>query len=111
MRRTFTFYFRNNSTTGDGILAALSLLEVCLDQGKSIHELKQEPQKLPQQILNVDVRQSTLRRAQQIFGLHAEDAKRLGKDGRLLLRYSGTENKFRIWACCSPSQVSKLRVK
>lgn len=89
--------FRDSSTTGDGILAALHLLEIVIEKGKSIHELKKVMARLPQVLKSIKVPQKVPLEelpalAKAIKGVE----KKLGSKGRILFRYSGTEKKARI---------------
>ena len=47
--------FRDSATTGDGILAALHVIEIMVSQGKKISELRKCMEKLPQVLKSVDV--------------------------------------------------------
>jgi phosphoglucosamine mutase len=89
--------FLNYTTTGDGILTALRLLAVMLRQGKPLAELAGFVQKCPQILLNVMVKEKKdLKTVPQARQAISEAEKRLGANGRLLVRYSGTEPKLRI---------------
>lgn len=89
--------FRDCSTTGDGILAALSLLEIIIEKGRSIHELKSCMQRQPQVLKNIDVPNKVPLSNLPELSAYIKDAeKTLGKTGRVLFRYSGTEKKARI---------------
>ncbi len=89
--------FLNHTTTGDGILTALRLLAAMLRQDKPLAELASCVQKCPQTLINVMVKEKkdlkTLAQARQVI---QEAEKRLGSNGRLLVRYSGTEPKLRV---------------
>ncbi len=91
--------FLNHSTTGDGVLTALRLLAVMLRENKPLAELAGIMETYPQILLNLAVKEKKdlkgLPKARQAI-LAAE--KRLGAQGRLLVRYSGTEPKLRIMA-------------
>lgn len=89
--------FRDASTTGDGILAALCLLEILIQKGQKLSELKKCMQKFPQVLKNIDVPKRIP--IQELPSLSREIdliEKKLGKEGRVLFRYSGTELKARI---------------
>ncbi len=89
--------FLDHATTGDGVLAALQLLGVVVGTGRPLSELARVMEAVPQVLKNVRVREkrpvdelSAVRRA-------IEAAKEeLGRDGRVLVRYSGTEPKLRV---------------
>ncbi|MCX5891821.1 MAG: phosphoglucosamine mutase [Deltaproteobacteria bacterium] len=91
--------FLNYSTTGDGILTALRLLAVILRENKSLAELAGFMENYPQVLINLPVKEKIdlhgLPKARQ--ALH-EAERRLGPQGRLLVRYSGTEPKLRLMA-------------
>ncbi|MCL4501517.1 MAG: phosphoglucosamine mutase [Deltaproteobacteria bacterium] len=91
--------FLNHSTTGDGILTALRLLAVMLREDKPLAQLTEFMEKYPQVLINLQVKEKKdlhhLPKARQ--ALH-EAEQRLGSQGRLLVRYSGTEPKLRIMA-------------
>ena len=91
--------FLNYSTTGDGILTALRLLAVMLRENKPLAELANFMENYPQVLINLQVKEKrdlhSLPKARQ--ALH-EAERRLGSQGRLLVRYSGTEAKLRIMA-------------
>jgi phosphoglucosamine mutase len=89
--------FHNFHTTGDGILAALRLLEAMLAQKKPLSELSRLMPVYPQILINVDVAQKpdlTSLPAVQAAILHVE--KELGDEGRVLVRYSGTQPQCRV---------------
>jgi phosphoglucosamine mutase len=91
--------FLNHSTTGDGILTALRLLTVMVRENKPLAELAGFMEDYPQVLVNLMVKEKknleSLPQARQ--ALH-EAEQRLGPQGRLLVRYSGTEPKLRIMA-------------
>lgn len=89
--------FRDCSTTGDGILAALILLEVMIEEGRSIHELKSCMTPLPQVLKNIRVNEKIpLEHLPELGALIAKVEKKLGSTGRVLFRYSGTESLARV---------------
>jgi len=89
--------FMDHNTTGDGILSALQLLAVVVSEGKSLAELAGVMEIFPQVLINVPVREKTP--VSEIAALQRqvrEVEKDIAGSGRLLIRYSGTENKLRI---------------
>jgi phosphoglucosamine mutase len=89
--------FLNQTTTGDGILTALRLLAVMLRKDQPLADLAGCVQKCPQILINVMVKKKTdLKTIPQARQAIHEAEKRLGANGRLLVRYSGTEPKLRI---------------
>jgi phosphoglucosamine mutase len=89
--------FLNYTTTGDGILTALRVLSVMLRKNQPLAELAGFLQKCPQILINVEVKKrkdlKTLPKARHAI---QEAEKRLGPQGRLLVRFSGTEPKLRV---------------
>ena len=89
--------FLDHNTTGDGTLSALQLLAVMRRTGKPLSELAQCMVALPQVLLNVRVAErkdimaipEIEQRVREIEGL-------LGDQGRILIRYSGTEPLLRV---------------
>jgi phosphoglucosamine mutase len=85
------------SPTGDGLIAALKIIEVMRDTGRPLSELRRVLRKFPQRTAALRVREKTPLAA--LAGLGAaigalENA--LGARGRVLVRYSGTEPKLRL---------------
>ena len=86
-----------DSTTGDGLLTALRVMEVMARSGRPLHELVGDLRVFPQAIKNVRVREK--RPLDQIPGIAAaiESAeKELSGCGRVVVRYSGTEALARV---------------
>jgi phosphoglucosamine mutase len=83
--------------TGDGIVTALNVLRVMADTGQALAELTRDYVRYPQVLVNVRVREktdlSTVPPVQEAIG-RLEG--RLAGQGRLLVRYSGTEPLLRI---------------
>jgi phosphoglucosamine mutase len=89
--------FLEHVTTGDGVCAALKLLEVQLRQGKPVSELARCFSPVPQVQLNVPVREKRpLGSLPAVQKAIAGVERSLRGDGRVLVRSSGTENKARI---------------
>jgi phosphoglucosamine mutase len=89
--------FLDYSTTGDGILSALQLLAIMRQEGKPLSELAKVMIPLPQVLVNVRVRER-----QDIMTIPEVAAKiddvqaKLNNEGRVLIRYSGTEPLLRV---------------
>ncbi|MBU2470654.1 MAG: phosphoglucosamine mutase [Proteobacteria bacterium] len=89
--------FLDHNTTGDGIASALQVLSVMVQTGKRLSELKGIMTRLPQVLINVPVkRKPPIAEMPRLVKAMQAQEERLGDDGRLLLRYSGTEPKLRI---------------
>ena len=100
----------DRTTTGDGIVSALQVLEAMMQAGKPLSELKRGMSKLPQHMVNVPVaRGSDVLSAPAVQrALRAVEAELAG-DGRVLLRPSGTEPVVRVMVeGTSASEVARL---
>jgi phosphoglucosamine mutase len=89
--------FKDHGTTGDGTLAALKMVE-CLDHyKKSVSELTGDVALYPQLLKNAEVKSKpSLNGLSLVQEKLAAIEKELGSKGRVVLRYSGTENKIRV---------------
>lgn len=89
--------FLEHSSTGDGCIAGLQLLNVMLRSGKKLSELARVFERYPQHLVNVKVTRKPpiedLARAGELIRVVERE---LGGKGRVLVRYSGTENKARV---------------
>ncbi len=89
--------FLDHATTGDGIVAALRVLAVMIREGRPLSELAAVMTRTPQVLVNVKVdRKLPLEELADVRGLIAQVETELGVDGRVLVRYSGTEAKARV---------------
>ena len=89
--------FLDHNTTGDGCLTCLQLLAIMVEKGKRLGELKKVMTRLPQILLNVGVKEKRdLSRLRRVRDKIAAVEKELGKRGRILVRYSGTEPLARV---------------
>ncbi|MFT3742134.1 MAG: phosphoglucosamine mutase [Gammaproteobacteria bacterium] len=85
------------STTGDGIISALQVLTALCESGKSLQELKQGMQKVPQKLINVATDRPLIVEQREGVKKAVERINQaLGKGGRVLLRASGTEPVVRV---------------
>ncbi len=89
--------FLDDSTTGDGILSALHLVSIIQEKQRSLSELSKVVQKIPQILLNVKVKEKKpFETLANTSAKMKEIEKCLSGRGRLLVRYSGTENLARV---------------
>ncbi|MEW6426738.1 MAG: phosphoglucosamine mutase [Thermodesulfobacteriota bacterium] len=89
--------FLDHNTTGDGILAALQLLAVMIKRGKPLSELAGVMESFPQVLKNVRVsRRIDLAASDSYLRTLAAMEEKLGGDGRILVRASGTEPVIRV---------------
>ena len=89
--------FSDFATTGDGIVSALILLSVIKESGKSLNELSQCMSEYPSELVALPVKEKPpLDSVPEIKAAMEAAEAALGKDGRILVRYSGTEKKLRV---------------
>lgn len=91
--------FLDYSTTGDGILTSLQLVDTVIASGKPLSELKKLMVKYPQVLVNVRVAdKSKYQGNERIAEIIRQTEEKLGSDGRVLVRPSGTESLIRVMA-------------
>jgi phosphoglucosamine mutase len=90
--------FLDHATTGDGILAALQVLAAVVRERRPLSELAHGIMtRVPQALLSFAVgRKAPLEQLGAVQRVIAEVERKLGEDGRVLVRYSGTEAKARV---------------
>jgi phosphoglucosamine mutase len=89
--------FSEHSTTGDGIVAALKILEVMKRKKESLSSLSSILSPYPQVQINVEVKNKVpLENIEGYLELHKEKENDLKGEGRILIRYSGTEDLARV---------------
>lgn len=91
--------FLDFNTTGDGMLTALQLLNVMKQTGKKLSELANEVITYPQELVNVKVtdKKAALDNEQIKAAIENVEVK-MGDEGRVLVRPSGTEDLLRVMA-------------
>jgi phosphoglucosamine mutase len=89
----------DRTSTGDGIVSALQVLEVVVRSGKSLAELHEPVHKMPQTMVNVPISAAAKSRLEQSERIRKEletvEAQMNGR-GRVILRPSGTEPLIRV---------------
>lgn len=89
--------FRDYATTGDGMLTALRVAEAAVASGKTLDDLSADLTVYPQRLLNVKVREKRpLTDLLSVQAAIAEAELAFAGQGRVLVRYSGTEPKLRV---------------
>jgi phosphoglucosamine mutase len=89
--------FLDHATTGDGIVAALRVLAIMAREQKPLSELARVMTRTPQVLINTAVEKKVpLDQLPDVQQMIASIEKQLGEDGRVLVRYSGTESKVRV---------------
>ena len=101
-----------DTTTGDGILTGLRVLEVMARSGRSLTDLVADMKVFPQQIKNVNVREKTP--LDQLPGVQmaiAAAEAELDGNGRVVVRYSGTEKLARVMVEAESEEAMARHVK
>ena len=89
--------FSGRSTTGDGILTALLLLDIVHRSGQTLAQLTADLKTFPQTIVNVHVREKRpLNEIPTVAAAIAAAEAALADSGRVVIRYSGTESLARV---------------
>lgn len=87
----------DKTSTGDGIVAALQVLAEIQQTGSSLHELRSAVIKYPQRLINVRINKMVnMQDYPQIQTAVESVETKLGNEGRVLLRASGTEPVIRV---------------
>jgi phosphoglucosamine mutase len=104
--------FLNHHTTGDGILTALQVITAMLASGKPISELARAMDVLPQKLINVDVgRKPEIATVPEIVAAIQQVESELGEQGRVLVRYSGTQSMCRVMVEGPTTEITEKHCK
>jgi phosphoglucosamine mutase len=97
-----------DTTTGDGILTALRVLEVIARTGEPLAELVADMKVFPQEIKNVHVREKLpLDELTEVARAIRDAERELDGNGRVVVRYSGTEKLARVMIEAESEQVMR----
>ncbi len=89
--------FLDHHTTGDGIVTAIQLIAAMVEAGKPLSELANMMEIYPQKLINVDVKSKPeVSSLPQVMKVIRQVESELGENGRVLVRYSGTQNMCRV---------------
>ncbi len=89
--------FSKYATTGDGVLTSLKVMEVLLEKKTRVSMLLSDLQKYPQLLENVRVKDKIAAREDEDVKRAVKDVEeKLGSEGRILVRESGTEPLIRV---------------
>jgi phosphoglucosamine mutase len=89
--------FLHHHTTGDGIVTALQVLAAMKKEQRPLSELAQVMNVFPQKLINVEVKSKPeLSTIPEIGEVIRDVEGQLGEKGRVLVRYSGTQNMCRV---------------
>jgi phosphoglucosamine mutase len=96
------------ATTGDGIMSALMVLNVMMNEGKTLKELASEIPLYPQVLINISIENAKEVACHPDLIKHAlEVDEKLGNKGRTLIRASGTQPMLRVMVEAQDKQVAK----
>jgi len=89
--------FLDHHSTGDGIITAVQLIAAMVRTGKPLSELAKMMDIYPQSMINVDVKSKPdIATVPKLVKIIKDIEKKLGDNGRVLVRYSGTQNMCRV---------------
>jgi phosphoglucosamine mutase len=89
--------FLDHHTTGDGIITALQLIAAMVRESKPLSELARMMEVFPQKLINVPVKNKPdISTVPQVVAAIKQTEAELGDRGRVLVRYSGTQNACRV---------------
>jgi phosphoglucosamine mutase len=90
--------FLDHASTGDGLIAALQVLALMIRTGRPLSDLSREAmERVPQVVESVTLpARRALEEMASLQGLIERVRRELGSDGRVLVRWSGTEPKLRV---------------
>jgi phosphoglucosamine mutase len=89
--------FMDHATTGDGLVAALQVIGIMVAEQKSLGELSHVMERVPQVLESIKLpARRPLEQMLELTSRIGASEKKLGRDGRVLVRWSGTEAKLRI---------------
>ncbi|MEW6622749.1 MAG: phosphoglucosamine mutase [Bacillota bacterium] len=89
--------FLKHNTTGDGLVTALQMMQVMVDKGRPLSELAAQMEVYPQVLVNARVQNKEQVMASQVFQARVKEAEqKLKREGRVLVRPSGTEALIRV---------------
>jgi phosphoglucosamine mutase len=100
--------FADSATTGDGLMSALKVLQMLQQTGKPLAILAEGMTEFPQELHAIEVSKKpaidTVPELKAVIEIVEDE---LGDSGRVLVRYSGTENKMRVLVEAKEAVVAK----
>jgi len=104
--------FLDHHTSGDGIVSGLQLVATMLKENKPLSELAKMVTIYPQVLINVKVKtKPEISKIPEIVEIIEKTEKELGDNGRVLVRYSGTEQICRIMVEGPNEETTKIYCK
>ena len=103
--------FAKHATTGDGVLTSLKIMEAMLEKKTSLSKLVEEVELFPQLQINVKVKNKKEARAdEEVAAKIGQVAEILGRDGRIIVRESGTEPVLRVMVEAATEEICRKYV-
>lgn len=100
--------FSKNARTGDGVLTSLKLMEAMVEQKVAMSELTRGLKIYPQLLVNLKVTsKDDVMNDDNVLGAAKKVEMKLGDDGRILLRQSGTEPLIRVMVEAGTEELCK----
>ncbi len=104
--------FLDHHTSGDGIVSGLQLVATMLKEKKPLSELARMVTIYPQVLINVKVKtKPEITNIPELVEIIEKTEKELGDNGRVLVRYSGTEQICRIMVEGPDKEITKIYCK
>jgi len=89
--------FLEHHATGDGIITAIQLIAAMVESGKPLSELSKMMETYPQKLINIEVRSKPeISSLPSVMEVIKQVEAELRSEGRVLVRYSGTQNLCRV---------------
>ena len=104
--------FSKHSTTGDGVLTSIKIMEAMIEQKQPLSKLVEPVTIYPQLLENVRVKdKKAAQEDPDVIAAVAAVKKELGEDGRILVRQSGTEPLVRVMVEAETDEICKKYVQ
>ena len=84
------------STAGDGIISALQIITILVEQNTKLHHIKQGYTRYIQRLINIDCANDQVVKKKEVQAVIRCYQKKISNEGRIFVRKSGTESKLRI---------------
>jgi phosphoglucosamine mutase len=104
--------FMDHATTGDGVVAALQVIGILVAEQKPLSELAHVMERVPQVLESIKLpSRRPLEDMPELSSRIGAAEKKLGREGRVLVRWSGTEAKLRLMVEGPDPAVLKMLVE
>jgi phosphoglucosamine mutase len=96
--------------TGDGLLAAIQTVQAVQQSGKSLDQWRDELNIVPQALVNIGLEDKSRLDREKVKDYIAEESNKFGKEGRLVIRPSGTEPLARVMVEAPDAETQANRI-